>query len=800
MLTRFVALLTALAVGLSGVAPGAMAQPAAAPLAVPKDDTLHAQQGAQPLDAPQTPPPPSAAEFKAAAGKLSARFDPIHYDLWFRAAQLGRVESVFEWVRDNVRFDAYAGAFRGAKGAYMARAANAADRSLLLAELLTAKGFPTRFVTGRLPAEQAAALFERVFQPTGADAGDAPPAAFTADSAGKKAFLDRLAARARRDYAAVRAALGDTLPAASPTREEVLAEIADHVWVQAEVDGRWVDFDTAFADAEVGRAYCEGGAPTQKLPDALHQRVTVRVLVEHLDGGKIVTAKALEVTKPAVDLVSAQVYLIHVPESAGRGRGAAGFGGALGGAFGGGGAADADPAMWVPVLSVATETTKGTPVRFDDGRAKPAAPRRGGGLGGLAGDTGDDPDASAGGSPRFVAEFLEFELAFPGGRREVTRRVLSDCAGPAWRAAGAPDAKALRPLLRDDKGPVAPQVVHDIRFSAGSHDMAAYAADVKVLASAIVERPDGAGAGGGRPAPAPERSPPPGEGLEMTRQLWLLALQNLPVVAFGDHVVLPALNDDPAVRFYLDSPRILLFSLGAAGTADGKQASPMLEAEIDLRRDKVRGVARDAGAAPAVAKRKIWHGIVGGALEHEIAAEQAAAIVADVGDAADASPAAVFSTSALLDAGGVVVIRPGDAAKQAVADLKLDPDTSLRLAEALAGGEAVVVPGGAAPGTPGAAGRGFWAIALSGGDTRAVWGDGGHMSRMRSPLRHPGPQTYNPRAWVIDEKTLNSHREGGNEYTMIVYDTAIRTITYLELLYIIGAAIPWLTLAYRLWW
>src|SRR5687767_2729080 len=141
MPTRFVALLTALAVGLSGVAPVATAQPAAAPLAVPNDDTLRDAQGARPLDAPQTPPPPSAAEFKAAAGKLAARFDPVHYDLRFRAARLGRAESAFEWVRDHVRFEAYAGAFRGAKGAYIARAANAADRSLLLAELLTANGF-----------------------------------------------------------------------------------------------------------------------------------------------------------------------------------------------------------------------------------------------------------------------------------------------------------------------------------------------------------------------------------------------------------------------------------------------------------------------------------------------------------------------------------------------------------------------------------------------------------------------------------------------------------------------------------
>jgi hypothetical protein len=70
---------------------------------------------------------------------------------------------------------------------------------------------------------------------------------------------------------------------------------------------------------------------------------------------------------------------------------------------------------------------------------------------------------------------------------------------------------------------------------------------------------------------------------------------------------------------------------------------------------------------------------------------------------------------------------------------------------------------------------------------------------MRSPLRHPGPQTYNPRAWIIDEKTLNSRREGGGtEYIGVVNAVAQTTITVLELLYIIGAAIPWIITLYQL--
>jgi hypothetical protein len=768
----------------TAISSGAPERPACA---IPPDG--EAQAPAAALAAPKLGEPATVETLRAKALELTRRFDAVEYDPWLRAGQLDAgIEPAFRWVRDNVRFESYAGAFRGAKGSYIAGAANAADRSLLLAELLKAKGFNTRFATGRLAPEQAGELFERIFAPPPKGAAEV----VAVESPQRREFMQRVTARARRDFGVVRAALGENLPKmASPTREQVIGEIASHVWVQAETDGgKWVDLDSAFANAEPGKTFCQATATSDTLPADLHQRMTIRVIAERLNGAKLESDVVLEVTKPVVDLVGQQAALLHLPANQVKG-GVAGFGALLTG-----GARDADPRLMVPTLALSMDMVRGKPVLFDDGTAPPPA-SSGGGFADLGGGGGAAP---AGGGPQLVAEFLEFELAFPGGGKETTRRALVDRAGAAWRAGTQRDAKALRPLRRDAQGPIDASTLHNIWFSGGPQDMAAYAKRVGRLVRAIEgidTRP--AGAGSTAPAPAPAANPSAarrggGSGkLDMWGQLFLIGMQNLPVVMIGDHDFIPALNDDPAARFYLDAPRILMFSLSVdRGTGAASATSPgTVETQIDLRRDKVRGVARTADAAAAVARRKLWFGLLGGTLEHEVTASQTVVMT-------EGAAVPVASTSALIDRGNpaskdIVVVRPGETGAAALKQIPCGPDASLRLAGALARGETLLIPRDAFPG--GGNDGGFWAVAPS-GDTRAVWGDDLHATVSRSPL--PNPMSRRTVVHIIYDD-LSSRTVGGTEYPGTVEAVATGTITvgtFLQgvALFVFDCAIWWIAL------
>ena len=65
---------------------------------------------------------------------------------------------IFQFVRDEVAYDPYAGVLRGARGTLQGLAGNAADQAILLAALLDASLITTRFAIGELSEEAADAL------------------------------------------------------------------------------------------------------------------------------------------------------------------------------------------------------------------------------------------------------------------------------------------------------------------------------------------------------------------------------------------------------------------------------------------------------------------------------------------------------------------------------------------------------------------------------------------------------------------------------------------------------------------
>ncbi|MEO8522350.1 MAG: transglutaminase domain-containing protein, partial [Acidobacteriota bacterium] len=618
---------------------------------------------------------------------LADRIARVDWDVAARAAVLGPgVEPAFAYVRDAIRYEAYPGVLRGANGTYTARAGNTPDRALLLAALLASKKIPTRFAIGTLDASGRERLWQRLFD-TSIPGIPRPASSATGN------LRQRVYARAAHDYGVVQAALGQRLPPVTkPTREGVLAEMNPHVWVEAEVDGRWIDLDPSFPDSTPGSTSTAVAHTVSALPADLYQTVTVRLKVEELSHGGLTQTTVLDTTANAVDLIDRQIFVAHIP---GKPIAMANIGASLGGYV-----------TWTPALWVGGEFTYGTTFTIDEaGSQAPAvdaAQPAGSGEGGLAGaidalsarPPGTASSAAAPTGPVFVAESLELELRAPGGQPEMTRRTLVDRGSAAWRAKRPLAASDLPRLERGDQGPTAMRAMHNVWFSAGPHNLADYADAVQDLALKELDgafpedRPSPAGAGAG----AGEDEP------EFSDGVWPFALQNFAWLIWTDHGAIPRLNDTPGLRFYAARPRISIFTRMA-------DRSGAIQIVTDLRRDDLRAVAAPSIAPDVVAGKKLWFGLVQGAFEHEMLADT---IAASGGDRT-----AVETTSARLGSDGVVVLAPGDSLPSG--SHAPQAESAARLSAALSEGKMIVAPVGALDG------RGaWWEIAAGSGETAAV--------------------------------------------------------------------------------
>ena len=665
--------------------------------------------------------------FAKKTDSLVDRISRVDWNVDARADALGSgVEPAFAYVRDAIRYEAYPGVLRGAAGTYTARAGNAADRAVLLAHLLEQKKIRTRFAIGTLDPAARERLWQRIFDTSIAGIPRIAPG--TKPDPESAAFRQRVHARATRDYEVVRAALGDRLPPVTkPSHDEVLTEMNPHVWVQADVDGRWVDLDPSFPESKPGTTNTAIDSTVNELSDDLYQTVAIRVKVEQLSHGELSQTTVLDSSSKVVDLVDRQIFIAHV---AGKPIAMANIGASLGGYN-----------TWTPALWVSGEFTYGTTFTIDEtGASAPAAdagePQAPGG-GGLTGvidalsarPAGAPATTTAPTGPVFVAEWLEFELRAPGGQREVTRRILADRGSAAWRGKAPLSASGLARLERADDGPTSMRALHNVWLSGGPHDLAGYAEAMQDLAYINLDEafPEDTTA---------QPATPPGGGQKDDREfgenVWPFALQNFAWMVWTDHGVIPRLNDTPGLRLYTDRPRIAIFTMALDRTGT-------VQIETDLRRDDLREVAAPGIRPGMLAEKKLWFGLLQGAFEHEMLASTIAAAGGD--------PTTVETTSARLSPDGVMVLTPADAvpASQRVPH----PESAARLSAALSAGNVIVAPVG------GLDARGsWWEIAPVTGDTRAVgalelhagYGKGPRYNRTTTCRRAPNPPNRTPLA------------------------------------------------------
>src|SRR5215207_2953501 len=210
---------------------------------------------------PETAFPPA---FDRVGPKVGDKAADLRYDL----------NAIFRFVADEVDYDPYAGALRGAHGTYWGLAGNSVDQALLLAALLDEALVEMRFAVGELSDEAADRIIDSTRQDeTTARAkaarvlAPAPPASNAktptltpeeqavakALPAARQAFKERIDRQLEEEIKVVEVALSDAgigLP--EPAVELPERERRRHVWLQYADGPLWIDLDPSVPGSQPG--------------------------------------------------------------------------------------------------------------------------------------------------------------------------------------------------------------------------------------------------------------------------------------------------------------------------------------------------------------------------------------------------------------------------------------------------------------------------------------------------------------------------------------------------------------------
>ena len=332
-------------------------------------------------------------------------FDLSHVDPAYFAVALARDPArIFEFVRDRIAFEPYAGALRGPRGTLMAMAGNSVDRASLVASLLVNSGHRVRYVHGTLPESAAKALVSSLWaeRPSGVAAG------LTEASPDVDDEVDALMDAVKRDATALVTTLkqagrpGRRAPAL--TADDLIGEARDHYWVEWWHDGAWTTMDPSFATAVPGHAYAAAESTFDAIPERLYHRIGIRLTVEEYTGERPAVREVLQYAAKAADLSGVDLLLSHEavrPDTANEVR----------------------PGPTVRQARIVGLTFW---LKAEAAHANPAE-----GMLDALGGAGAESAA-----PTATAQFVELEFAGPDGRKEVLVREIFDRVGKGRRASG----------------------------------------------------------------------------------------------------------------------------------------------------------------------------------------------------------------------------------------------------------------------------------------------------------------------------------------------------------------------------
>lgn len=197
---------------------------------------------------------------------------------------------------ESVRYELYPGLFRGADATLADGAGNDYDRALLLHDLLATAnpGTPVRYAFCTLTPQQADAVLT-----ASRAAYVAPAVAANAQLLAQKASTPKLhdgflqlanfwKAAASQEQAQASQLAGDFQKAGAQLNaqrtNDLRAVAADHVWVQVQHQGGWLDLDPAAPNAKPGVTVCAAAKNSDTLPDAAYDTIGATLRLETRDG------------------------------------------------------------------------------------------------------------------------------------------------------------------------------------------------------------------------------------------------------------------------------------------------------------------------------------------------------------------------------------------------------------------------------------------------------------------------------------------------------------------------------------
>jgi hypothetical protein len=152
---------------------------------------------------------------------------------------------IFEFMKNDIGYEAYQGSLRGARGTLWSKAGNALDQASLMIALLRASGVKARYVKGTLGTAEAQDVIMSMFPPVLRIVG-CPPA--------------------------------DALKADPENDPKLLAEAKEHYWV--EYGDGFTPADPTFPDASLGQTFATKQGDFTEVPENLQHKVTVRLKAE----------------------------------------------------------------------------------------------------------------------------------------------------------------------------------------------------------------------------------------------------------------------------------------------------------------------------------------------------------------------------------------------------------------------------------------------------------------------------------------------------------------------------------------